>query len=54
MNEKMPDFTPPEKKENEEHEKPLGYIEGSGGALTPFYSEEERLRLLEEIRDNQG
>jgi len=42
-----------EKNEKENNEKPLGYIEGSGGALTPYYSEEERLRLLEEIRDNQ-
>lgn len=44
------------KKEKEEpkQEKPLGYVEGSGGMLTPYYSEEERIKILEEIKDNSN
>ena len=37
----------------QEKKKPLGYIEGSGGALTPYYSEEEKQQLIEEIRENR-
>jgi len=40
--------------ETKKEGKALGYVEGSGGALTAYYSDEEKRKILKEVRENKG
>ncbi len=52
-NKDMPTGVTESQDSEQTEKKPLGYIEGSSGALTPYYSEEEKQQLIEEIRENR-